>query len=202
MRFRNRSGELFFLLLACLAQVVTVLACTLWREVVFVPERWKGPPLTQEYLVWYLDEYVPPSTMRASCSPCTSPSLPCWGSCWWWGLCGCSSGFIGRAQDRRRSSSPWWQPASWESWDSPSGCGSTASPTTSGWTWFPCASCPGRSSSFGGSPGSAPGAGSGPCLRCRPKIFAQTVPSSGQNTPLPTAQVPLRMGRGVCLAWG
>ncbi|MFQ8983311.1 MAG: hypothetical protein ACLR6W_03655 [Evtepia sp.] len=60
MRFRNRSGELFFLLLACLAQVVTVLACTLWREVVFVPERWKGPPLTQEYLVWYLDEYVPP----------------------------------------------------------------------------------------------------------------------------------------------
>ena len=87
MRFRNRSGELFFLLLACLAQVVTVLACTLWREVVFVPERWKGPPLTQEYLVWYL--------------------LPCWGSCWWWGLCGCSSGFIGRAQDRRRSSSPW-----------------------------------------------------------------------------------------------
>lgn len=39
MRFRNRSGELFFLLLACLAQVVTVLACTLWREVVFVPER-------------------------------------------------------------------------------------------------------------------------------------------------------------------
>ena len=58
MRFRNRSGELFFLLLACLAQVVTVLACTLWREVVFVPERWKGPPLTQEYLVWYLDEYV------------------------------------------------------------------------------------------------------------------------------------------------
>ena len=31
MRFRNRSGELFFLLLACLAQVVTVLACTLWR---------------------------------------------------------------------------------------------------------------------------------------------------------------------------
>ena len=29
MRFRNRSGELFFLLLACLAQVVTVLACTL-----------------------------------------------------------------------------------------------------------------------------------------------------------------------------
>ena len=60
MRFRNRSGELFFLLLACLAQVVTVLACTLWREVVFVPERWKGPPLTREYLVWYLDEYVPP----------------------------------------------------------------------------------------------------------------------------------------------
>ena len=51
MRFRNRSGELFFLLLACLAQVVTVLACTLWREVVFVPERWKGPPLTREYLV-------------------------------------------------------------------------------------------------------------------------------------------------------
>ena len=60
MRFRNRSGELFFLLLACLAQVVTVLACTLWREGVFVPERWKGPPLTREYLVWYLDEYVPP----------------------------------------------------------------------------------------------------------------------------------------------
>ena len=25
-----------------------------------MPERWKGPPLTQEYLVWYLDEYVPP----------------------------------------------------------------------------------------------------------------------------------------------
>lgn len=60
MRFRNRSGELFFLLLACLAQVVTVLACTLWREVILVPDRWKGPPLTLEYLTWYLDEYVSP----------------------------------------------------------------------------------------------------------------------------------------------
>ncbi|MFQ7139225.1 hypothetical protein [Evtepia sp.] len=60
MRFRNRSGELFFLLLACLAQVVTVLACTLWREVIFLPERWRVPALTREYLVWYLDEYVPP----------------------------------------------------------------------------------------------------------------------------------------------
>ncbi len=56
--------------------MVTVLACTLWREVILVPERWKGPPLTREYLVWYLDEYVPPSTMRASCSPCTSPFAP------------------------------------------------------------------------------------------------------------------------------
>lgn len=60
MRFRNRSWELFFLLLACLAQVVTVLACTLWREVIFLPERWRVPALTREYLVWYLDEYVPP----------------------------------------------------------------------------------------------------------------------------------------------
>ena len=38
----------FFLPLARLAQVVTVLACTLWREVAFVPERWKGPPPTRE----------------------------------------------------------------------------------------------------------------------------------------------------------
>lgn len=60
MRFRNRSGELFFLLLACLAQVVTVLACTLWREVIFLPERWRVPALTREYLTWYLDEYVSP----------------------------------------------------------------------------------------------------------------------------------------------
>ncbi len=60
MRFRNRSGELFFLLLACLAQVVAVLACTLWREVIFLPEHWRVPALTREYLTWYLDEYVSP----------------------------------------------------------------------------------------------------------------------------------------------
>ena len=104
MRFRNRSGELFFLLLACLAQVVTVLACTLWREVVFVPERWKGPPLTREYLVWYLDEYVPPIDYEGQLFSLYFPFAPLLGLLL---VCGCSSGFIGRAQDRRRSSSPW-----------------------------------------------------------------------------------------------
>ncbi len=202
MRFRNRSGELFFLLLACLAQVVTVLACTLWREVVFVPERWKGPPLTQEYLVWYLDEYVPPIDYEGQLFSLYFPFAPLLGLLLVVGLVWLFFRFYRKGPGQKKVFFPLVAAGFLGIWDSPSGCGSTASPTTSGWTWFPCASCPGRSSSFGGSPGSAPGAGSGPCLRCRPKIFAQTVPSSGQNTPLPTAQVPLRMGRGVCLAWG
>ena len=59
-----------------------MLACTLWREVILVPERWKGPPLTREYLVWYLDEYVPPIDYEGQlfslyfplCSPAGAPA--------------------------------------------------------------------------------------------------------------------------------
>ena len=194
MRFRNRSWELFFLLLACLAQVVTVLACTLWREVIFLPERWRVPALTREYLVWYLDEYVPPIDYESQLFSLYFPFAPLLGLLLVVGLVWLFFRFYRKGPGQKKVFFPWWQPASWGSWDSPSGRGSTASPTTSGWTWFPCASCPGRSSSFGGSPGSAPDAGA---------VFASTTDlnsapysSQAKTPPLPTAQVSLRMGRG------
>ena len=121
MRFRNRSGELFFLLLACLAQVVTVLACTLWREVVFVPERWKGPPLTQEYLVWYLDEYVPPIDYEGQLFSLYFPLLPA-GAPAGGGACVAVLPVLSEGPRTEEGLLP-LVAASWGSWDSPSGCG-------------------------------------------------------------------------------
>lgn len=56
---KQKKG-IFFLLLACLGQILMLLSCTLWKGILFVPTAWKRPPLEQDYWFWLLDEYVPP----------------------------------------------------------------------------------------------------------------------------------------------
>lgn len=201
MRFRNRSGELFFLLLACLAQAVTVLACTLWREVVFVPERWKGPPLTQEYLVWYLDEYVPPIDYEGQLFSLYFPFAPLLGLLLVVGLVWLFFRFYRKGAGQKKVFFPLVAAGflgilGFSLWLRQYG--------QPYYLWMDVVP-PVRPVLAGPPPLGDP-------LGQRPTpaaVFASTtglnsVPygSRGRNTPLPTAQVPLRMGRGVCLAWG
>ncbi len=135
----------------------------------------------------------PHRLMRASCS-LYFPLLPLLGLLLVVGLVWLFFRFYRKGPGQKKVFFP-LVAASWGSWDSPSGCGSTGQPY---YLWMDVVP-PVRPVLAGppplGSPGSAPGAQRSLPPAADLKFFAQTVPPQAKH-PLPTAQVPLRMGRG------
>ena len=163
-----------------------------------MPERWKGPPLTQEYLVWYLDEYVPPpSTMRASCSPCTSLCSPA-GAPAGGGACVAVLPVLSEGPRTEEGLLPPGSRGFLGILGFSSGSGSTASPTTLDGRGSPVRPVLAGPPPLGDPWVSARRRG-GPCLRADLKFSHRQFPPQAKTPPLPTAQVPLPDGKGVCL---